>query len=117
MHGDPGQPSEGRSRDENANLQRIKVKIHQRLIGLLDLNEARQMPLEQLHKECAERVNNLLNEEKYPLAGPEKQQLLRDVMDEIFGFGPLDVFLRDPLVSDVLVNGPHQIYIERNGRL
>lgn len=117
MHGDPGQPSEGRSRDENVNLQRIKVKIHQRLIGLLDLNEARQMPLEQLHMECAERVNNLLNEEKYPLAGPEKQQLLRDVMDEIFGFGPLDVFLRDPLVSDILVNGPHQIYIERNGRL
>lgn len=108
---------EGHSANENVTLQKIKVKIHHRLLALLDLDEARRMPVEQLQKECAERVNDLLREEKYPLSGPEKQKLLREVMDEIFGFGPLDEFLRDPLVSDILVNGPHQIYLERAGRL
>lgn len=108
---------EDRSANENVALQKIKVKIHQRLLGLLDLDEARRMPAEQLHRQCAERVNSLLREEKFPLSGPEKQKLIREVMDEIFGFGPLDEFLRDPLVSDILVNGPHQIYLEREGRL
>jgi pilus assembly protein CpaF len=108
---------EDRSANENVTLQKIKVKIHQRLLGLLDLDEARRMPAEQLHRQCAERVNSLLREEKFPLSGPEKQKLIREVMDEIFGFGPLDEFLRDPLVSDILVNGPHQIYLEREGRL
>lgn len=108
---------EDRNANENVILQKIKVKIHQRLLGLLDLDEARRMPPEQLHAECAQRVDTLLREEKYPLSGPEKQKLLREVMDEIFGFGPLDEFLRDPLVSDILVNGPHQIYLEKQGRL
>ncbi|UCD49276.1 MAG: CpaF family protein, partial [Phycisphaerales bacterium] len=56
-------------------------------------------------------------EEKIPLSGPEKQQLIREVMDEVFGYGPLNEFLRDPTVSDILVNGPHKVYIERRGRL
>lgn len=108
---------EERRANENVTLQKIKVKVHHRLLGLLDLDEAQRMPAEQLHSECAERVNSLLREEKYPLSGPEKQRLLREVMDEVFGFGPLDEFLRDPLVSDILVNGPHQVYLEREGRL
>jgi len=51
----------------------------------VDLDKARRIPLEQLHKECAERVKTLLHEEKYPLSGPERQTLLQEVMDEIFG--------------------------------
>ena len=109
--------SENRNIDENLTLLKIKAKIHRKLLQLMDLNEARHMPVEKLHAECADRVDALLREEKFPLSGPEKEQLLREVMDEIFGFGPLDEFLRDPFVSDILVNGPHQIYIEREGRL
>ena len=74
------------------------------------------MPVEQLHTECSRRVDVLLNEQRYPLSAPEKQQLLREVMDEIFGLGPIEEFLRDPAVSDVLVNGPYKIYIERQGK-
>jgi pilus assembly protein CpaF len=95
----------------------IKAKVHRRLLQSLDLNEARRLPIEQLHAQCVERVEVLLGEEKYPLSGPEKQQLIREVMDEVFGFGPLDEYLRDPYVSDILVNGPHKVYIERRGRL
>ncbi|MEA3226491.1 MAG: CpaF family protein [Planctomycetota bacterium] len=103
--------------DENAVLQKIKADLHRQLLEVLDFNEARNIPLTQLHEECAKRVDTLLNARQYPLSGPDKQHLLREVMDEVFGFGPLEVFLRDPEISDILVNGPSQIYIEKHGRL
>ncbi|MHC4705121.1 MAG: CpaF family protein, partial [Planctomycetota bacterium] len=102
---------------EDAVLQKIKIDLHQQLLDVLDFNEARNIPLAQLHEECAKRVDTLLTARQYPLSGPDKQRLLREVMDEVFGFGPLEVFLRDPHVSDILVNGPSQIYIEKQGQL
>jgi pilus assembly protein CpaF len=102
---------------EDAVLQRIKADLHRKLLEVLDLNEARHIPLEQLHEECSNRVDALLSARQYPLSGPDKQRLLREVMDEVFGFGPLEVFLRDPEVSDILVNGPHKIYLEKRGQL
>ncbi|KPK86348.1 MAG: pilus assembly protein CpaF [Phycisphaerae bacterium SM23_33] len=97
--------------------QEIKTRVHRRLLETLNLVEARKMPVEQLYGECSRRVDMLLKEQRCPLTAPEKQQLLREVMDEIFGLGPLEEFLRDPTISDVLANGPHQVYIERNGVL
>lgn len=108
---------ENESQSDNAALQKIKADIHRQLLEVLDLNEAQRIPLEQLHEECSRRVDTLLTARQYPLSGPEKQRLLREVMDEVFGFGPLEVFLRDPTVSDILVNGPSQIYIEKWGQL
>ncbi len=99
------------------NTLHLKARIHRKLLQVMNLSEARRVPLPQLHAQCAERVDALLREERIPLSGPEKQQLVREVMDEVFGYGPLDEFLRDPFVSDILVNGPHKIYLERQGRL
>jgi len=107
----------GHSGNKNAALQEIKERVHRKLLEILNLNEARRLPIEQLHAECARRVDSLISEEKYPLSGHQKQQLLGEVMDEVFGLGPLEEFLRDPFISDILVNGPHQIYIERAGKL
>jgi pilus assembly protein CpaF len=95
----------------------IKTNVHRRLLETMDLTEARRMPAEQLQAECSRRIDMLLNEQRTPLSGPEKQQLLREVLDEIFGLGPVEEFLRDPMVSDVLVNGAGKIYVERYGRL
>jgi pilus assembly protein CpaF len=97
--------------------QQLKANVHKRLLETMDLIEARRLPVEQLYSECSRRVDMLLTEQRTPLSAPEKQLLLGEVMDEIFGLGPVQVFLRDPLVSDVLVNGPREIYIEKNGRL
>jgi pilus assembly protein CpaF len=85
------------------------------LLETLDLVAARRMSPEKLHEECSCRVDVLLDEQRCPLSGPEKQQLLHELMDEIFGLGPLEEFLRDPTISDILVNGPDIIYIERDG--
>ncbi len=93
----------------------IKQKVHRRLMETLNLAEARRLPIQELYTECSRRVDALLREQQCPLTGPEKQRLLREVMDEIFGLGPLEDLLRDPTVSDILANGPHEIYIEREG--
>lgn len=98
-------------------LQQVKANVHRRLLETLDLREARSIPLEELQRECSRRIDFLLGEQRCPLSAQEKYQLLREVMDEIFGPGPIEEFLRDPTVSDVLVNGPHKIYIERLGKL
>jgi len=95
----------------------LKARVHRKLVQVMNLTEARQISIQELHAQCAERVDALLREEKIPLSASEKQQLIREVMDEVFGYGPLDEFLRDPTVSDILVNGPHKVYIERYGRL
>jgi pilus assembly protein CpaF len=101
----------------SATWHRIKESVHRRLLNVLDLHEAKQVPLEQLRQECSNRIDALLGEQDYPLSAPEKDQLLHEVMNEVFGFGPLEKFLSDPEISDILVNGPHQIYIEKHGRL
>lgn len=95
----------------------IKARVHRKLLQALDLNEARRIPIDQLQAQCAERVESLVREEKIPLSSPEKQQLVSDVLDEMFGYGPLHELLRDPRVSDILVNGPNKVYIEREGKL
>jgi len=102
---------------DNAALEGIKARVHQTLLETLDLNEAQRMPLDQLQKECSRRIDQLLSEQRCPLSTPERQRLLRGVLDEVFGLGPIEQFLRDPTVCDVLVNGPKLIYIEREGVL
>jgi pilus assembly protein CpaF len=102
---------------ENFSPRHIKANVHRRLLETMDLIEARRMPADQLYRECSRRVDQLLNEQRCPLTAPEKQLLLREVMDDIFGLGPIEEFLRDPTVSDILVNGPSSIYVERAGVL
>ncbi|MHC4657872.1 MAG: CpaF family protein [Planctomycetota bacterium] len=112
-----GESAANQGHNETVALQRIKANVHRKLLEILDLNEARRIPIEQLHEECSNRVDALLSAEQYPLSGPEKQKMLHEVMDEVFGFGPLEALLRDPYISDILVNGPSQVYIEKNGLL
>jgi len=100
-----------------AGLQAVKANVHRRFLETLDFVEARKMAPEQLQAECSRRVDMLLSEQRCPLTAADKVQLLRELMDEIFGLGPLEEFLRDATVSDILVNGAHQIYVERFGRL
>jgi pilus assembly protein CpaF len=118
MPDNESQDSNGREPPVPIALARdIKARVHGRLLQTLNLAEARRMPLEALQHECSRRLDALLDEQRCSLSHPEKQQLLREVLDEIFGLGPLEEFLRDRTISDILVNGAHQVYIERAGRL
>ncbi|MHC4985183.1 MAG: CpaF family protein, partial [Planctomycetota bacterium] len=110
-------PSTGAPGQTPVNVEEIKARIHHQLVETLDLAEARRLPMETLHRECSYRVDRLLDEQKCPLSAVAREQLLSEVMDEIFGLGPLERFLRDSTVSDILVNGPDEIHVERKGLL
>ncbi len=105
------------AKTQSSTWHRIKDAVHKKLLTVIDLHEARQVPIEQLRRECSSKIDALLSEQGYPLTIPEKDQLLYEVMNEVFGFGPLEQFLADPEVSDILVNGPFKIYVEKQGKL
>ena len=108
--------ADGRPR-EQASREELKARVHRRLVDTLDLVAAQRLPVHELRQECLRRLDQLLGEERVPFTTVEKQQLLREVMDDIFGLGPIEELLRDQTISDILINGPFQIYIEREGRL
>jgi len=110
-------PGNGNGRSVRRELLLLKSRVHRQLLDTMDMNEARRLRMDELHKECSRRADLLLRDQRVPITGPEKQQLIREVMDEIFGLGPLEDLLRETDISDILVNGPSQVLIERHGRL
>jgi len=114
---DPPGNGNGNGRSVRRELLLLKSRVHRQLLDTMDMNEARRLRMDELHKECSRRADLLLRDQRVPITGPEKQQLIREVMDEIFGLGPLEDLLRETDISDILVNGPSQVLIERHGRL
>jgi pilus assembly protein CpaF len=70
-----------------------------------------------LRREIRMVIEHLSDAENTLLNRAERERLVEEVLDETFGFGPLELLLKDPLVTDILINGPKQIYVERKGRL
>ncbi|MEQ7872907.1 CpaF family protein [Sphingomonas sp. ASV193] len=101
-------------RDERTEL---KVQLHQRLLDVINLNALDQMTREQIHGEICDIVAQELTALKQPLNHAERNQLTEDVLDELLGLGPLEPLLKDPTITDILVNGPDQVFVERYGIL
>src|SRR6185312_3619234 len=95
----------------------LKVRIHQRLIALLNLGLLDKTPRETLRLEIRGAVTGLLTEEKRILGLGQTDQLIEDVLDELLGLGPLEPLLKDETVSDILINTHSTVYVERLGRL
>jgi pilus assembly protein CpaF len=98
-------------------FQKIKAEIHRRLVELLDISRLEKLKPERLRREVralaiqlAQSAPDLLNE-------VDRERLIDEVMNEAFGLGPLEGFMNDPAVSDILVNGPHQVFVERHGQI
>ena len=94
-----------------------KQRIYSKLLTVLDLSLIGTLPLDQARLQIREITNRLLVEEAAPLSLPQRQFVARRIEDELMGLGPLEPLLADPTVSDILVNGPHSVYVERRGRL
>ena len=103
-------------RDDSA-LQEMKTRIHRRLLGRLNLSNLDTLDREQVVSEIRKVVHELLARETIPLNFEEREALVEQVLDEIFGLGPLEPLLKDPEISDILVNTHDQVYVERGGRL
>jgi pilus assembly protein CpaF len=97
--------------------QDLKFAIHRKLLDRINLEAVHGMSGERVRQEIRPSISKLVNEEKTPLSLTEKDRLIEEVLDEVFGLGPLEPLLRDRTVSDILVTTPRLIYIERNGRL
>ena len=95
----------------------MKFGVHKKLLDRLNLEAMSALPAERVRQEVRPAVLRLVNEEKTPLSLAEKERLVEEVLDEVFGLGPLEPLLRDKTVSDILVTTPNMVYVERRGKL
>jgi pilus assembly protein CpaF len=97
----------------------LKAKVHDRLVEILDLSLIDSLEEQTLRQEIRRLTANILSEDgmRVPLNADEKERFFREIQDEILGLGPIEPFMQDPSVSDVLVNSYRQIYVERHGKL
>jgi pilus assembly protein CpaF len=102
---------------EKLNLERIKGEILGTLISKLDLERLANVQQDRAREAVSGLVLEIIADRKMPLSAPEKEKIQSDLLDEVFGLGPLEALLRDPRVSDILVNRKDLVYIERGGKL
>jgi pilus assembly protein CpaF len=95
----------------------LKSEIHRKLIGVLNLDKVSSLPTERVRSEIGRVVERLLDDERVPMTTHEQNVIVEEVLDEVLGLGPLEPLLKEPSISDILVNGPNKVYIERQGRL
>jgi len=95
----------------------LKAKIHSQLLGRIDLEVLGSMAPERLREELGALVEKLLAESGVALNAAEHKRMIEDIQNEVMGLGPLEPLLADPTVSDILVNGPGKVYVERRGRI
>ncbi|MBL4800519.1 MAG: CpaF family protein [Emcibacter sp.] len=95
----------------------LKVMLHGRLLDMINLSALDKMPKEILKAEVSEIIRDLLIQEKKVLNSDERNQLIKDIQDELLGLGPLEPLLKDNTVTDILVNGYKQVFVERGGLL
>jgi pilus assembly protein CpaF len=97
--------------------QDLKFRVHNRLFELLDLAKLAKVSEDRIREDISVATCRILEEEKALLTLEERDRIVREIQDEVLGLGPLEPLLQDPTVSDIMVNGHRDVYIERHGRL
>lgn len=97
--------------------QQLKFTLHRKLLDRVNLEAISSLPTAEVKEQIRAMLGELVEDEEKPLSLPEKERVVSEVLDEVFGLGPLETLLQDPTVSDILVTGPDLVYVERNGRL
>jgi pilus assembly protein CpaF len=114
MSNHPGELSNGAAEER---LMHYKRQLHQQLITSMDLSVIGTMQEEELRLEVRRMAEELCRTSSDLLNLAERERLVNEVLDETFGLGPIESLMHDPLVTDILINGPKTIYVERRGRL
>src|SRR5580765_8183543 len=102
---------------ERTEYQQVKADLHRKILDRLDLEKLGRTPGEAAREEVLLLIRNTVNSEAVPLSFAERERLAREILDEIFGLGPLEPLLRDPTISDILVNKFDRVYVERAGKI
>lgn len=95
----------------------LKRHIHMRLVDRLDMNRVSEMDPSTLRSEIRGVVENLCDTENPLLNRNERQRLVSEILDETFGFGPLELLLKDEKIADIMINGPKKIFVEKEGKI
>ncbi len=102
---------------EKLNLEQFKADVHRTLISRLDLEKLSSAQPAKARQAVSNLVQDIVSDTKMPLSAAEKEKVLSDLLDEVFGLGPLEALLRDPKISDILVNNKNLVYVEKGGIL
>ncbi len=95
----------------------IKTRIHAKLLTVLTPEQLRSLNKEGVREQLGVNIERIVRDEGIPLNAGERDRLIEEVLDEVFGLGPLEALMKDPTISDIMVNGPDSIYIERLGKV
>ncbi len=98
-------------------FQELKGRIHRKLVDRLDFSRMDTEDKDVVREQVRQLVSDLADEEQAILNFNDRQRLVGEVIDEVFGLGPLEILLKDPTITDILVNGPKKVYVEQKGRL
>src|SRR4029453_9957309 len=99
-------------------LEDLRQKMHQFVISELGpILYDQRISEADLRKQVEEQLHKALAQERLALTSQERQAVVQSVFDDVLGYGPIDALLRDPVINEVMVNGPESIYIERNGKI
>jgi pilus assembly protein CpaF len=107
----------GGDTDRAQRFQQLKAEIHRQLVEMIDISRLDRVKPDRLRREVKALALQLAHNSPELINEIERERLVDDVMNEVFGLGPLEEFMADPSISDILVNGPRTVYVERNGRL
>jgi len=112
----PGRPAEAQG-GQNTSFDDLQTLIHSKLVDKLDLSRLGDLEGDTLRREIRLVVEHLCDTENPLLNRSERERLIEEVLDETFGFGPLEILLKDPTVSDIMINGPKKVFVEKKGRI
>src|ERR671911_1608262 len=107
----------GANEKRAAQAKAVFSRIQMGLLERIDASAAAKLSREELQRQIAELIAEIVAEEKLSVTSREQQELTVNLVDDMIGFGPLEPLLADETVNDIMVNGPHQVYVERKGKL
>ncbi len=117
LHDVQAAPASGNNRRDPV-LDELRQRIHHNLIDDLGpIIYDKRLSEDDLRKRVNEQLHAALAQERAPLSAADKAQLIQDVSDDILGYGPIDRLLKDDDITEVMVNGPEAVYVERNGKI
>src|SRR5437660_8329144 len=116
-HGSVSAPAKSGAASVSKRLEELKLRVHRQLLERLDLVALSSLDSAQAEEHIRTTLQRLLQADSPELSGLERERLIEEVGYEVFGLGPLEEFLKDSDISDILVNGPGAVYVERRGRL
>lgn len=106
-----------KSRSNTSDFEALKEHIHGKLVEKLDLTRLSELEGDSLRREIRVVVEHLCDTENPLLNRSERERLVEEVLDEAFGFGPLELLLKEEGVADIMINGPKNVFLEKNGRI